>query len=126
MEPIPFWLVAFGIIVPGVPEILVGGIGISSITQPDPNLAEWELTVSSEMVGGMGSPDFLPVATFVSSPTTPGVAKITLPSPPSGPVSTFRVSVVGNGVDMVTPLPYVTVNGQGTISLALMRKGPAL
>lgn len=126
MEPIPFSLVAHVTIVPsGISFSLEGAFGIQQVTHPNPLLAEWEITVSPEMVGSLPVAFSTPIATLVSSPIVPGVAKITLPTPPAGGVfSVFRVAIVGNGIDMITPLPYVTVAGQCSVTVSVLRTGP--
>lgn len=127
---IPFWLVAQGTLVPVSPPLLVGSVGFTTVEEVGSGFARWTVGVSAEMVGQLGSPDFLPSVQWVGDGSLNVLARIVIaPFPPTGPINTFRVEVfdpaTGNVVTQASLVDGLTGQPLGGVILALQRKGPA-
>lgn len=127
---IPFWLVAQGTIVPIATPILVGAVGLTAVVPVSAGFARWDLSVSPEMVGALGSPDFLPSIQWVGDGSINVLARFVIaPFPPSAPLTSIRVEVFDPATGLVVPdtALYDALTGQpkGGIIVGFQRKGPA-
>lgn len=126
---IPFWLVAQGTLVPVSPPLLVGAVGFTTVEAVGSGFARWNVTVSPEMVGQLGSPDFLPSIQWIGDGSINVLARYVIaPFPPTGPLSSIRVEVFDPATGNVVPQPsLIDGSGQprGGVVLAFQRKGPA-
>lgn len=124
MNPIPFFLVAHAVLVPGgLAESILqpGSIGITKITKIGSGVCLYELELSPAMVGALPLNDVMmwastfagigPLFVQVSSPG---------PFPVASPITVVRIAVVD-----AAGLPILEPDFKGTIMFAAMRKGPA-
>lgn len=131
--PIPFFLVAFANLVPlggGQPPALAGAVGF---TKAEPfaggsGLADYVVTVSPEMVGAMGSPDFLVTLNAIGDGSLNIAARAVIsPFPPSAPQTSLRVQLIDPSTGAVYPEPVLVPFGAPIVAMmiAIQRKGPA-
>lgn len=124
MNPIPFFLVAHAVLVPGgtADQILQpGSIGIQSITKIGSGVCNYELELSPGMVGGLPLNDVMMWAsTFAGFGAYSVQVSAPGPFPVASPISVVRVVVVD-----AAGLPLLEPDFKGTIMFAAMRKGPS-
>jgi len=124
MSPIPFFLVAHAVLIPGgLPESILqpGSIGISSLTKIGSGVCLYDLQLSEAMVGALPLNDCLiTVGTFTG--LGPVFAQVTSPDPfpVEGPITVLRVAVVD-----AAGIPVLEPDFKGRIMLAVQRKGPS-
>lgn len=104
-------------------------LGYNTAVYSDPNQpiasltgAVFDVQLSPEMVGALGSPDFSATLTVAASLSVPVVGRLEgIPIGGLGPATGIRIALVG--ADLVTPVDAATF--PGTVSFAIQRKAPS-
>lgn len=123
MNPIPFFLIAFGVLVPGGPAsgiIQPGSIGLGTLTKVGSGFAVYDIQISPEMVGGLPLTECQITANAFCDYTLNAIVSVGPSGVAANPATTIRVAIMDATSNTPFPEPAFT----GYVQLSISRKGP--